>query len=118
MANLLDNRLDRAFAALSEPSRRAMLRRLERESELSVGALARDLPIKLPTVLKHLNVLADAGLVRREKRGRTVCVSLTAEPLQAAAEWLSPYERFWSQSLDRLATAAEAREAALPAADQ
>ena len=111
MANLSESGLDRAFAALSEPSRRAMLLRLDREPELSVSELARHLPIKLPTVLKHLNVLCDAGLVRREKRGRIVRVSLTAEPLRAAADWLARYERFWSSSLDRLVEIAEAREA-------
>jgi DNA-binding transcriptional ArsR family regulator len=114
MANLSESRLDRAFAALSEPSRRAMLLRLEREPALSVSELARDLPIKLPTVLKHLKMLSEAGLVRREKRGRTVEVSLTPEPLRAASDWLTRYERFWSSSLDRLAEAAEAREAARP----
>lgn len=112
MANHLEPMLDRAFAALSEPSRRAMLRRLEHESELTVGELARDLPIKLPTVLKHLNVLSEAGLVRREKRGRTVSIRLNAQPLKAAADWLVPYERFWNSSLDRLTEIAEAQEAA------
>jgi DNA-binding transcriptional ArsR family regulator len=110
MANFSESGLDRAFAALSEPSRRAMLLRLEREPELSVSELARDLPIKLPTVLKHLKMLSDAGLVRREKRGRTVRISLTPEPLRAATDWLARYERFWSSSLDRLVEAAEARE--------
>ncbi|HEY1605865.1 MAG TPA: metalloregulator ArsR/SmtB family transcription factor [Allosphingosinicella sp.] len=107
----MESRLDRAFAALSEPSRRAMLLRLERERELTVGELARHLPIKLPTVLKHLNVLSEAGLVRREKQGRTVKVSLTPEPLREASDWLARYEHFWTNSLDRLAAIAEAREA-------
>ena len=88
-----------------------MLLRLDREPELSVSELARHLPIKLPTVLKHLNVLSEAGLVRREKRGRTVRISLTPEPLRAATEWLARYERFWTSSLDRLVEIAEAREA-------
>jgi DNA-binding transcriptional ArsR family regulator len=112
MVNLLESRLDRAFAALSEPSRRAMLLRLEREQDLTVSELARDLPIKLPTVLKHLKMLSEAGLVRREKQGRTVRISLTPEPLRAAAAWLDRYEHFWTSSLDRLAAAAEAHEEA------
>jgi DNA-binding transcriptional ArsR family regulator len=116
MANLSESRLDRAFAALSEPSRRAMLLRLERERELTVSELARHLPIKLPTVLKHLKMLAEAGLVRREKQGRTVMVSLTPGPLRETSDWLDRYERFWTHSLDRLAAAAEAREEALEAA--
>lgn len=88
-----------------------MLQRLEREPELSVSELARHLPIKLPTVLKHLNVLSEAGLVRREKQGRTVKVRLTPEPLREATDWLARYERFWTRSLDRLVEIAEAREA-------
>lgn len=94
-----------------------MLMRLEREPELTVSELARHLPIKLPTVLKHLKMLSEAGLVRREKQGRTVKVSLTPEPLKAATDWLTRYERFWTCSLDRLAEAAEAREKGGPSAE-
>jgi DNA-binding transcriptional ArsR family regulator len=112
MENYTAASLDRAFAALSDPTRRAMLMRLEQEPELTVSDLAQPLPIKLPTVLKHLHVLSRAGLVRREKRGRTVTVRLSPDPLQAAADWLSRYERFWGRSLDRLVEVAEAREAA------
>ena len=119
MANYSPDSLDRAFAALSDPTRRAMLMRLEREPELTVSDLAQPLSIKLPTVLKHLDVLAGAGLVRREKQGRTVKVRLAPDPLKAAVDWLNRYERFWSRSLDRLVEAAEAREAAMgPAAGQ
>jgi DNA-binding transcriptional ArsR family regulator len=115
MANYRDESLSQAFAALSDPTRRAILARLEQEPALTVSALAAPLPIKLPTVLKHLEVLSDAGLVRREKRGRTVTVRLTPDPLKAAVDWLNRYERFWSASLDRLVEVAEAREAAEPA---
>jgi DNA-binding transcriptional ArsR family regulator len=110
MANHTTASLDRAFAALSDPTRRAMLMRLEQEPELTVSDLAGPLPIKLPTVLKHLHVLSEAGLVRREKQGRTVRVRLTPDPLKAATDWLSRYERFWNRSLDRLVELAEARE--------
>jgi DNA-binding transcriptional ArsR family regulator len=110
MANYQNGTLDRAFAALSDPTRRTMLARLEQEPGLTVSALAQPLPIKLPTVLKHLDVLSQAGLVRREKQGRTVTVSLTPDPLKAAADWLNRYERFWSRSVDRLVEVAEARE--------
>ena len=112
MANYHADPLDRAFAALSDPTRRAMLARLEAERELSVTDLARPFAIKLPTVLKHLDVLGEAGLVRRVKRGRTVTVTLTPDPLKAAADWLDRYARFWSLSLDRLTEVAEARDAA------
>jgi DNA-binding transcriptional ArsR family regulator len=117
MENYSSESLDRAFAALSDPTRRAMLMRLEREPELTVSELAQPLSIKLPTVLKHLDVLSGAGLVRREKQGRTVRVRLAPDPLKAAVDWLSRYERFWNSSLDRLAAAAEARDAARIAAE-
>jgi len=102
--------LDRTFSALSDPHRRAMLQRLEAEPGLSVSALAAPLPIKLPAVMKHLDVLSDAGLVTRSKSGRTVTVSLTPSPMEDAMDWLRRYERFWSASLDRLTALAEAEE--------
>jgi DNA-binding transcriptional ArsR family regulator len=111
MENYLPPSLDRTFAALGDPTRREILSRLEQDRSLSVSALAQPLPIKLPTVLKHLNVLSDAGLIRRTKCGRTVTVEILPDPLRDAMEWLSRYERFWSSSLDRLAVYAEARMA-------
>jgi len=104
-------RLDRTFAALVDPTRRAILARLEREEGASVSALARPFPIKLPAVMKHLDVLGDAGLVSRSKVGRTVTVRLRPEPMKEAMDWLRRYERFWSKSLDRLAAYAERKEA-------
>jgi DNA-binding transcriptional ArsR family regulator len=111
MANHSDATLDRTFAALGDANRRAMLSRLERDRALTVSALAEPLPIKLPTVLKHLDVLTEAGLVRRTKHGRTVTVELVPDPLKTAMDWLNRYERFWSASLDRLAAYAEAKAA-------
>jgi len=102
--------LDRVFGALGDPTRRAILGRLVRETELSVSALARPFAIKLPAVMKHLDVLSEVGLVRRTKKGRTVTVELNAGPLKAAMDWLRHYERFWSNSLDRLAAYAESKE--------
>jgi len=104
-------RLDRTFAALVDPTRRAILARLEREEGASISALARPFPIKLPAVMKHLDVLGDAGLVSRSKVGRTVTVRLRPEPMKEAMDWLRRYERFWSKSLDRLAAYAERKEA-------
>jgi DNA-binding transcriptional ArsR family regulator len=104
-------RLDRTFAALTDPSRRAILARLEREEQgATVSDLARPLPIKMPAVMKHLDVLDDAGLIMRSKEGRTVTVRLAPRPMREAMEWLRRYERFWSGSLDRLTALAEARE--------
>ena len=103
-------RLDRTFAVLSDSTRRAMLARLEREDGLSVSELARPHAIKLPAIMKHLDVLEDAGLITRAKTGRTVTVRLQPRPMREAMEWLRRYERFWNASLDRLTLLAEARE--------
>jgi len=111
MVNLLDPSLDRTFAALVDPTRRAILARLEAQEQASVSELAAPFAIKLPAVMKHLDVLAQAGLITRAKTGRTVTVRLAPEPMQAALDWLRRYERFWSAGLDRLAAAAERKEA-------
>ena len=105
-------RLDHTFAALVDPTRRAILARLEREDAATVSELARPFAIKLPAVMKHLDVLDEAGLITRSKSGRTVTVRLRAEPIREAVAWLRRYERFWSASLDRLAAYAEQKEAA------
>src|SRR5471030_3270372 len=104
-------RLDRTFAALVEPTRRAILERLERKDSASISELAEPFAIKLPAVMKHLDVLDNAGLITRSKKGRTVAVRLAPEPIEEAMNWLRRYERFWSASLDRLAAYAEAEEA-------
>jgi DNA-binding transcriptional ArsR family regulator len=103
-------RLDRTFAALVDPTRRAILAQLERK-EASITELAEPFRIKLPAVMKHLDVLTDAGLITRSKQGRTVTVRLRAQPMRDALEWLKVYERFWSPRLDRLSHYAEDREA-------
>jgi DNA-binding transcriptional ArsR family regulator len=104
-------RLDRTFAALVDPTRRAILARLEHADGASVSELAAPFPIKLPAVMKHLDVLADAGLVTRSKSGRTVTVRLRPQPMREAMEWFRRYDRFWSNSLDRLVGYAEGKEA-------
>lgn len=105
-------RLDRTFAALTDPTRRAILAQLERDDDgATVSDLARPHAIKLPAVMKHLDILDDAGLITRSKSGRTVTVRLQPKPMREAMEWLRRYERFWSASLDRLALYAEAKEA-------
>jgi DNA-binding transcriptional ArsR family regulator len=109
MANY-QQRLDRTFTALVDPTRRAILARLERSDGVSVSELAEPFAIKLPAVMKHLDVLADAGLVTRSKTGRTVTVRLRAQPMHEAMKWLRRYERFWSDSLDRLVGYAERKE--------
>jgi DNA-binding transcriptional ArsR family regulator len=111
MVNYREERLNQMFAALSDPTRRAVLARLARARSLSVTALAEPFDIKLPAVMKHLDVLAEVGLIRRAKTGRTVRVAIAAGSLKPAMLWLRRYERFWSASLDRLAAYAEAKEA-------
>src|SRR6267154_1709062 len=103
MVNHQPRRLDGIFAALSDPTRRAVLARLRDAPELSVTTLAAPFAMSLPAVLKHLDVLEVADLIRRSKSGRTVSCRLNAAPLQEAQRWLAHYERFWSDRLDALA---------------
>ena len=111
MVKFQASHLDRTFAALVDPTRRAILARLALEESVSIGELARPFTIKLPAVMKHLDVLGTAGLITRSKKGRTVAVSLAPEPMAEAVDWLRRYERFWSARLDRLPAYAEAEEA-------
>jgi DNA-binding transcriptional ArsR family regulator len=91
-------RLDRTFMALGDPTRRAILAQLERKEAASISELAKPFLIQLPAVMKHLDVLANAGLVTRSKSGRTVTVRLRAQPMREAMDWLLRYERFWSST--------------------
>jgi DNA-binding transcriptional ArsR family regulator len=95
--------LDRTFAALADPTRRALLAQLSERKSLSVSELAKPFSMSLPAVMKHLDVLSDAGLVAREKNGRVVSCALRAKPMQEATEWLNRYQKFWGERLDRLA---------------
>ena len=101
--------LDRTFAALADPTRRAILARLE-QGPLAVSEIARPFPVSLPAVMKHIAVLSDAGLVHREKKGRTVTCRLDAAPLETASAWLDRYQHFWNDALDRLARTIEEEE--------
>jgi DNA-binding transcriptional ArsR family regulator len=117
MVNYQNAELDRIFAALVDPTRRSILARLEQEECVTVSAIAEPYAIKLPAVMKHLDVLGEAGLITRAKHGRTVNVRLSPAPLRAAMEWLERYERFWSTALDRLASHAQRQEATLRASE-
>jgi DNA-binding transcriptional ArsR family regulator len=103
MVYYLSAALDRTFAALADPTRRALVAQLSERESLSVSDLARPFAISLPAVMKHLDVLSEAGLITREKTGRTVSCRLRAEPMREANEWLNRYQRFWTESLDQLA---------------
>jgi len=107
MVKYQDEALDRTFAALSDPTRRALLARLGKQESLSVSELAQPFAMSLPAIMKHLDVLSDAGLIVREKTGRTVACRLTAQPMEQAMNWLNRYARFWSDNLDRLAAFVE-----------
>lgn len=107
MAKFQSSDIDRTFAALADPTRRYVLMRLEAEPGLTVSDLAKPMSLKLPGMMKHLDVLSDAGLITRVKTGRRVAVTLKAEPMQAAMDWLRRYERLWTVSLDRLTALVE-----------
>lgn len=93
--------LDRVFAALADPTRRAILARLA-QGEATVNELVEPFGFSQPTISKHLKVLESAGLVARGRSAQFRPVRLNAGPLAAAAEWLGSYEEFWTESLDRL----------------
>ena len=95
--------LDRTFAALSDPTRRAILNRLAR-GESTVTELAAPFSISLPAISRHLRVLEQAGLLSRRKAGRIHFCSLAAAPLHDATEWLTSYQRFWETRFDALAS--------------
>lgn len=103
MVNYQPSPLDRTFAALADPTRRALLARLDAEESVTVSELARPFPVSLPAIMKHLDVLSDAGLITRSKTGRTVTCQITPAPMEQAMNWLAHYERYWTEQLDRLA---------------
>ncbi len=93
--------LSRTFAALADPTRRALLARLA-EGSASVGELAAPFDMTFAAVSKHLRVLEGAGLVTRGRNAQYRPVALEARPLRAAAAWIGDYQRFWSDSFDAL----------------
>jgi DNA-binding transcriptional ArsR family regulator len=99
--------LDRTFAALADPTRRAILARLNEQDALSISDIATPFAMSLPAIMKHLDVLSDANLITRTKAGRKVTCRLAAAPMEQAMDWLNRYQRFWSQQLDQLAAFVE-----------
>ena len=93
--------LDRVFAALSDPTRRAILARLA-QGEATVNELVAPFRVSQPTISKHLKVLEGAGLVARGRSAQFRPVRLNAAPLAGAARWLGDYRRFWEESFDQL----------------
>lgn len=91
------------FAALADPTRRAILERLVK-GEASVGELAAPFDMSLPAISKHLKVLENAGLIARGRDAQWRPCQLTAGPLKDAIDWLEHYRPFWEHSFDRLET--------------
>ena len=93
--------LSTTFAALADPTRRAILARLSRGTT-SVTELAEPFKMTLPVISKHLKVLERAGLIARGREAQWRPCRLKAAPLKSAVDWLEEYRRFWEQSFDRL----------------
>src|SRR3954470_4349389 len=97
----LGGQLDTTFAALSDPTRRAIVERLA-DGEASVTELAAPFAMSLPAVSKHLKVLENAGLISRGRRAQWRPCRLEPEPLKEASDWLQECARLWEERLDRL----------------
>jgi DNA-binding transcriptional ArsR family regulator len=93
--------LSNTFAALADPTRRAILARLA-AGECSVTELAQPFDMSMPAVSKHLRVLEQAGLISRRQEAQWRWCRIEAAPLQAVAEWAETYRRLWERRLDRL----------------
>jgi DNA-binding transcriptional ArsR family regulator len=102
-------RLDSVFHALSDRTRRSILRDVA-NGEKTVGEVARPYALTLAAVSKHLKVLEEAELIARERRGSFHLVRLNAERLRDAEEWIAYYERFWTTRLDAMAKFLEGEE--------
>lgn len=101
MANQRTAGLDDCFRALAHPLRREILDRLV-DGPATVGTVSNRFRVAAPTISKHLDVLEDAGLVKRERVGRDHILTLQAAPLRDATSWMSRYSRFWDERLDAL----------------
>lgn len=111
-----NDRLSVIFAALADPTRRAILARLTK-GDATVTELAEPFPISLPAISRHLKVLQEAGLISRSRSGQHLFSALQVAPFQEVAEWMECYRRLWDVGLDqleahlrRVAPAAESRD--------
>jgi DNA-binding transcriptional ArsR family regulator len=95
------DQLSGVFAALADPTRRAILRQL-RDGDATVAELAKPFTMSQPAVSKHLKVLEQAGLISRTQRATARLSHLEAEPLREAVGWLMDYRAYWAESFDRL----------------
>ena len=104
MPTIETDRLSAVFAALADPTRRAILGRLT-TGDATVAELAEPFAMSQPAVSKHLRVLESAGLISRSRIATSRYSHLEAEPLREATEWMQRYKQFWTDSFDRLDTA-------------
>ena len=102
MVKYRDETLDRTFAALSDPTRRALLARLGEQDGLTVSELAAPFAMSQPAISKHLKVLERAGLISRGRDGQRRPSRLEGRPLAEATEWLEGYRRFWEERFTHL----------------
>jgi DNA-binding transcriptional ArsR family regulator len=107
-----DRVLPETFAALSDPTRLAIVERLLADGEQSVTALAVPFSISLPAISRHLKVLEDAGVLARRAEHRWRYVSIRPEAIAEIDRWVERYRRFWENSFDRLGKVLAEREAA------
>jgi DNA-binding transcriptional ArsR family regulator len=110
-----DAYLNKTFAALSDPTRRAILARLGQGSA-TVTEVAKPFDMSLPAISKHLRVLEEAGLLTRERTGRIHHLYINPQPMKQASQWLAFYEQFWTESLDALERFLEEPEEVEPSA--
>ncbi|MGA9882764.1 MAG: metalloregulator ArsR/SmtB family transcription factor [Candidatus Acidiferrales bacterium] len=103
MVQLRQHSIDRALAAISDPTRRAILERLAR-GPARISDIAEPFSMSLTGFCKHVRVLERARLVRRTRRGRDNTLQLSPKPLRDVAHWVLKYQRFWNDRLDRLET--------------
>jgi DNA-binding transcriptional ArsR family regulator len=102
MRTTSDQQLDTTFAALADPTRRSILKRLS-QGDASATELAEPFPISKPAVTKHLKVLERAGLITRTRQAQWRPARLETAPLVAAVRWLESYRTFWEDSFGKLA---------------
>ena len=103
MVAFSDETLDRTFAALAHPTRRAILTRLATRGSASVSDLAEPFDVSLMAISKHLKIMGEAGLIHREKDGRVRRCSFDPGSIEVASDWIEEHRKFWTQQLDSLA---------------
>ncbi len=104
MVAFSDEKLDRTFAALAHPTRRAILTRLATQGGATVSDLAEPFDVSLMAISKHLKVMGEAGLIHREKDGRVRRCSFDPGSIEIASDWIEAHRNYWTQQLDSLAT--------------